>query len=237
MSAAPANGMTRTTHAVGRGGRATCGRPARQRRVRTAPCRHCGGKLPRRRPRGEDRRAARRPAERRRVRLSRHTQPRRARRARAADEGLHAGGDCGGQPLARRARWPPAGPVLVTLAESTPKLSYLWPQRILRQAAIDHGRSRPRQIPGHPRLHSADYPRRGMARWGPRAARGRDSPVGRGRPGRYDRPRLDALGADVTRVHALTAMRNADGAERGLCLAADVAHLEASSSGPARRSS
>ena len=41
------------------------------------------------------------------------------------------------------------------------------------------------------------------------------------------RPRLDALSADVTRIHALTAVRVADGPERQFSLAQDVAQLEA----------
>ena len=40
------------------------------------------------------------------------------------------------------------------------------------------------------------------------------------------RPRLDALGADVNRIHALTAVRLRDGNERHFSLVEDLKHLE-----------
>ena len=127
---------------------------------------------------------------------------------------------------------PPAaeatGAVIVRLADVEPEaVSYLWPHRIAR--------SKLNLIVGDPGLGKSQVTLDAAAR----VSRGAEWPDGGRAPlgdvillsaedGLADtiRPRLDANGADVTRVHALTAIRSAKGDERGFCLSSDIALLE-----------
>lgn len=121
-----------------------------------------------------------------------------------------------------------AGPVVVTLADVQPEtVSYLWPNRIARRKL--------NLIVGDPGLGKSQLTLDVAARVSRGAAwpEGSRAPLGdvillSAEDGLADtiRPRLDVLGADVTRVHALRAIRNTKGDERGFCLASDVAQLE-----------
>jgi hypothetical protein len=119
-------------------------------------------------------------------------------------------------------------PVLVTLSTVTPEaVSFLWAQRLA--AGKLH------LIVGDPGLGKSTLTLDIAARM----TQGRDWPDGGRAPvadvivlsaedGLADtvRPRLDALGADVDRVHALTAVRGSNGEERCVSLATDVQALE-----------
>jgi hypothetical protein len=121
-----------------------------------------------------------------------------------------------------------AGPVVVRLADvQAETVSYVWPHRIAR--------SKLNLIVGDPGLGKSQITLDGAARVSRGAAwpDGGRAPLGdvillSAEDGLADtiRPRLDALDADVTRVHALTAIRSAHGDERGFCLASDIALLE-----------
>lgn len=123
----------------------------------------------------------------------------------------------------------PAAPVLVRLADvKAERVDWLWPGRIARRKLA--------LVVGDPGLGKsfitldlaarvstgAAWPDGG---WAPAA----DVVILSAEDGLADtiRPRLDALGADSARVHALTAVRGADGTERGFNLALDLATLEA----------
>lgn len=122
----------------------------------------------------------------------------------------------------------PSGPVLVRLADVQPEaVSYIWLQRIARRKL--------NLIVGDPGLGKSQLTLDCIAR----VTRGAAWPDGGVAPlgdaillsaedglGDTIRPRLDALHADVTRVHALTAIRTSTGDERGFCLASDIAQLE-----------
>jgi RecA-family ATPase len=121
-----------------------------------------------------------------------------------------------------------AGAVLVTLADvQAETVSYVWPGRIAR--------GKLQLVVGDPGLGKSQLTLDCAARVSRGAAwpDGGRAPLGdvillSAEDGLADtiRPRLDALGADVTRVHALTAIRTTQGNERGFCLASDVAQLE-----------
>ena len=123
-----------------------------------------------------------------------------------------------------------AGPVLVTLANVQPEtVSYLvaGPHRA-RQVKSDCWRPRSRQVPTHARLRRAGLAWRSrLAGWRPRAARRRDSPVTTKDALTTRFARASTRSApNNRRVHALTAIRNGKGDQRGFCLAYGVALLE-----------
>lgn len=121
-----------------------------------------------------------------------------------------------------------AAPVLVRLADVQPEdVSYLWPGRIARRKL--------QLIVGDPGLGkstitldiAARVTRAGVWPDGGHAPQG-DVILLSAEDGLADtvRPRLDTLGADVGRIHALTAARMPNGDERSISLAGDVALLE-----------
>ena len=124
----------------------------------------------------------------------------------------------------------PAGPVVHTLSDVTAQsVHWLWPRRIARgKLGILAGE------PGEGKSTvTLDLAAR-LTRPGGLMPDGAPAPDGdvlllSAEDGLRDtiRPRLDACGADVRRVHALTATRDLDGTERHLELARDLPQLEA----------
>jgi hypothetical protein len=121
-----------------------------------------------------------------------------------------------------------ARPVLVRMADVQPEdVSWIWPMRVARRKL--------NLIVGDPGLgkstialdaaarvtRGAAWPDGGLAPLG-------DVVILTAEDGLADtvRPRLDLLGADVTRVHVLRAVREATGVERSVSLVTDVGPLE-----------
>lgn len=134
---------------------------------------------------------------------------------------------------ARERPAPPAagstsGPVLVRLADVEPEdVSWLWPGRLARGKLT--------VLVGEPGVGKSFLTLDVAARFSRGAAwpDGGRAPLGdvillSAEDGVADtiRPRLDALEGDPARVAVLTAVRNADGIERGFCLTADLPALE-----------
>jgi hypothetical protein len=122
---------------------------------------------------------------------------------------------------------PDAGPVLVRLADVAPeRVSWLWPGRVARGKLT--------LLAGDPGLGKSFLTLDMAARvstagqWpdGGRAPSGNVILLSaEDGPADTIRPRLDALGADVSRIHLLCAVRR-DDTERAFCLAADLPALE-----------
>ena len=125
----------------------------------------------------------------------------------------------------------PAGPVVHTLSDVTAQqVSWLWPRRVAR--------GKLNLVAGEPgegkSTMSLDLAAR-VTQPGALMPDGVPAPDGdvlllSAEDGLRDtiRPRCDAAGADVSRVHALTATRDLDGTERQLELGRDLPQLEAS---------